>query len=86
MIRPEEAGMATTIVSGRLPIDTPQGEPVDWSEVAHPPHRRVNRVSCDPSAADAETSGLNRLLRIPPGGWIRWTDRPALVTCRQAIG
>ena len=33
----KEAGMATTIVSGGLPIDHPRGQTVDWSEVAHPP-------------------------------------------------
>jgi hypothetical protein len=33
----KEAGMATTIVSGCLPIPTPQGELVDWADVAHPP-------------------------------------------------
>lgn len=33
----KEAGMETTIVSGCLPISVPQGEPVDWADVAHPP-------------------------------------------------
>ena len=33
----KDAGMASTIISGCLPIDTPQGQTVDWSEVAHPP-------------------------------------------------
>jgi hypothetical protein len=33
----KEAGMETTIVSGCLPIPSPDGEPVDWSDVAHPP-------------------------------------------------
>ena len=33
----KEAGMATTIVSGCVPIPVPEGEPVDWADVAHPP-------------------------------------------------
>ena len=33
----KEAGMATTIVSGCLPIEVPTGELVDWADVAHPP-------------------------------------------------
>jgi len=33
----KEAGMEVTIVSGCRPIPTPQGDSVDWSEVAHPP-------------------------------------------------
>ncbi len=33
----KEAGMQATIVSGCLPIPPPQGEPVDWADVAHPP-------------------------------------------------
>lgn len=33
----KEAGMASTIVSGCLPIPIPQGEWVDWAEVPHPP-------------------------------------------------
>ncbi len=33
----KEAGMASTIVSGCVPIPFPQGEPVDWADVPHPP-------------------------------------------------
>jgi hypothetical protein len=33
----KEAGMATTIVSGCLPIEVPTGKLVDWADVAHPP-------------------------------------------------
>jgi len=33
----KDAGMETTIVSGCLPFPSPQGEPVDWADVAHPP-------------------------------------------------
>ena len=33
----KEAGMGTTIVSGCLPIPVPQGDVVDWADVAHPP-------------------------------------------------
>ena len=33
----KEAGMEATIVSGCLPLPSPQGELVDWADVAHPP-------------------------------------------------
>lgn len=33
----KEAGMASTIVSGCVPMPAPQGDPVDWVDVAHPP-------------------------------------------------
>jgi hypothetical protein len=33
----KEAGMESTIVSGCVPIGVPQGELVDWADVAHPP-------------------------------------------------
>lgn len=33
----KEAGMEATIVSGCVPIPFPQGEAIDWADVAHPP-------------------------------------------------
>ena len=33
----KDAGMESTIVSGCLPMPVPQGESVDWADVAHPP-------------------------------------------------